>query len=109
MRDLLWRCDEHRGPDADFPAVRGYDGARVTLRSSAGVELESGDSEVTVGECRDTCIVGIAIVGAWATAALEFVPDTTEVHLLRVNPPRCSVAMVSETPSPVWARMVLSI
>jgi hypothetical protein len=23
MRDLLWRCDEHRGPDADFPALRG--------------------------------------------------------------------------------------
>jgi hypothetical protein len=22
MRDLLWRCDEHRGPDADFPAMR---------------------------------------------------------------------------------------
>ena len=22
MRDLLWRCDEHRGPDADFPALR---------------------------------------------------------------------------------------
>ena len=39
MRDLLWRCDEHRGPDADFPALRGrrvefrdrmlpYDGGR---------------------------------------------------------------------------------
>jgi hypothetical protein len=23
MRDLLWQCDEHRGPYADFPAVRG--------------------------------------------------------------------------------------
>ena len=23
MRDLLWRCDEHCGPDADFPALRG--------------------------------------------------------------------------------------
>ena len=22
MRDLLWRCDEHRGPDADFPAFQ---------------------------------------------------------------------------------------
>ncbi len=26
MRDLLWRCDEHRGPDADFPALRGNQG-----------------------------------------------------------------------------------
>jgi hypothetical protein len=29
MRDLLWRCDEHRGPDADFPALRGLRGAAV--------------------------------------------------------------------------------
>jgi hypothetical protein len=32
----------------------------------------------------------------YATVALEFVPDTRVVHLLRVNPPRCSVATVSE-------------
>ena len=65
--------------------------------------------EVSVKECRDTCIVGIAIISAYATAAPEFVPDKREVHLLRVNPPRCSVATVSETPSPVWVRMVVSI
>ena len=28
MRDLLWRCDEHRGPDADFPALRGKQNRR---------------------------------------------------------------------------------
>ena len=32
MRDLLWRCDEHRGPDADFPALRG---SRERRRSGA--------------------------------------------------------------------------
>jgi hypothetical protein len=68
-----------------------------------------GESQVSVKECRDTCIVGIAVISAYAAAALEFVPDTREVHLLRVNPPRCSVATVSETPSPVWVRMVVSI
>ena len=68
-----------------------------------------GESQVSVKECRDTCIVGIALMSAYATTAPEFVSDTREVHLLRVNPPRCSVATVSESPSPVWVRMVLSI
>jgi hypothetical protein len=62
-----------------------------------------------VKECRDTCIVGIAIISAYATAALELIRDTREVHLRRVNFPRCSVATVSETPSPVWVRVVVSI
>jgi hypothetical protein len=31
MRDLLWRCDEHRGPDADFPALRGKQVAEHSL------------------------------------------------------------------------------
>jgi hypothetical protein len=37
MRDLLWRCDEHRGPDADYPALRGYP------RVNTGIAFVSGE------------------------------------------------------------------
>ena len=35
-----------------------------------------GESQVSVKECRDTCIAGIALMSAYATTAPEFVPDT---------------------------------
>jgi hypothetical protein len=82
-------------------AIDEHAAARPILRLA-------GESGVSVKECRHTCIVGMLIVSAYATAALGFVPGS-EVYLACVNPPRCSVATVSETPSPVWARRVLSI
>jgi hypothetical protein len=41
MRDPLWRCDEHRGPDADFPALRG---SREPRRYGAGGGTAAGRS-----------------------------------------------------------------
>jgi hypothetical protein len=40
-----------------------------------GQRLADGERDRFAGEpCRDTCIVGIAVVRAYATAALRFVP-----------------------------------
>jgi hypothetical protein len=90
---LLPAGDEHDPVPGSDPRRAG--GGELGAR---GVEPElvgrvPGESEVSVTERRDTCTVGIAIISAHPTPAPEFVPDKREVHLLRVNPPRCSMAM----------------
>jgi hypothetical protein len=45
MRDLLWRCDKHRGPDADFPALRRQQAPLVTDRESVRLMRELLDGQ----------------------------------------------------------------
>jgi hypothetical protein len=76
MRDLLWRCDEHRGPDADFPALRG---TRVPRSPGAGL-VAPGESQRPASRAKE---------GAWLSSLLSWRSRARNEANLRLTPP-CS-------------------
>jgi len=68
MRDLLWRCDEHRGPDADFPALRGLQGNRH-LRIGPAPGLPGRVVLLATSRCQAPHWLRLAFVHARASAA----------------------------------------